>query len=123
MLATIAGGTQLHVPLTRGGAALTNEAGIQINTANIVPAPEKKIAYVFAFTDSRGRTLRSVRVEDVSDEAAVVLVDDAEPKLSGERQWHSTTPPLEFSDPWLRWLATISNSLRVFRFTLTFSDG
>ena len=123
MLATIAGGEKIRVPFGRGGPALTNEGGVQINLATYTINTEKKILYVFECTESRGRALRRVQVEDVSDTAAVTLVDDGSPKLAASGRWHSETPPLELGDPRLGWLATISNSLRVFRFTLTFADG
>lgn len=123
MMATIAGGEKIRVPLARGGPEMTNEAGVQINTANFTLNPEKKIVYIFEFTDSGKRALRSVRVEDVSDEVAVKLVEQESPKLLATGQWHGEAEPLELSDPRLNWMATISNSLRVFRFTLTFSDG
>ena len=123
MLATIAGGQQIRVPLGRGGPVLANEGGVQINAATFVFNKDKKILYVFAFTDSRNRALRSVRVEDVSDTAPLVLADDAQPKLSATGEWHGESTPLDSGDPRLDWFATITNSVRVFRFTLSFSDG
>lgn len=123
VLATIAGGEQVRVPLGRGGPVMTNEAGVQINTATFTLNPDKKILYVFEFTDSRSRALRSVRVEDVSDTAPATLVDNVQPKLSTTGQWRGESEPLDSSDPRVGWFATISNSVRVFRFTLTFSDG
>jgi hypothetical protein len=123
MLAPIAGGEKVRVPLVRGGAEMTNEAGVQINTATFTLSPEKKIVYTFAFTDSRRRPLRSVRVEDVSDDIAVPLVEDAPPEASATGQWRGETTPIPSGDPRLGWLATISNTVRVYRFTLTFADG
>jgi hypothetical protein len=123
MVATIAGGEKIRLPMGRGGIAPANEGGVQIQVANFRVSKDKKIIYVFAFTDSRGRALRKVRVQDVSDEAAVTLLDDAQPKSEPDGTWHRETEPLEFGAPRAGWLATISNSVRVFRFTLTFSDG
>lgn len=123
MLATIVGGEKVRVPFGRGGPEMTNEGGVQINLASYTLNAEKKALYVFEFTDSRSRALRRVLVEDVSDTAALTLVDDAAPVLAANGRWHGETPTLEWSDPRLGWLATISNSLRVFRFTLTFADG
>ena len=123
MLATISTGEKIRVPLGRGGPELTNEDGVQINTTSFTLSPDKKVVHVFEFTDSRNRPLRKVLVEDVSDAAAMTLAEDAGPTLSTARQWHGEAPPLEWGDPRLGWLATISNSLRVYRFTLTFSDG
>jgi hypothetical protein len=123
MLATIAGGEKLRVPLERGGVVRTNEGGVLIDTTAFALRPEKHFTHVFEFTDSRKRALRHVRVVDVSDEAPVVLVDQADPTLSATGQWHGESAPLAPSDPRLAWIATLSNSLRVYRFTLTFADG
>lgn len=123
MLAEIAGGGKVRVPIVRGGVEMTNEGGVQINTANFTLSPEKKIVYGFAFTDSRRRTLRSVRVEDVSDAKAFTLVEDARPEISPAGQWRGEAAPIGSGDPRLNWIATISNTVRVFRFTLTFGDG
>lgn len=123
MLATVAGGEKIRVPLGRGGPELTNADGVQINAASFTLNPEKKIVHVFEFTDSRNRPLRSVRVEDISDATPVTLVDDTSAKSADKGRWRGESPPLELGDPRLSWMATISNSLRVYRFTLTFSDG
>lgn len=123
MLATIAGGQKIRVPLTRGGAELVNAGGVQINSATFSVNADKKIVFVFEFTDSRKRALRNVRVDDVSDHAAAPLVDSAQPTLSATGQWRGASEPLALSDHRLGWMATLPNSLRVFRFTLTFSDG
>jgi hypothetical protein len=123
MQAQIAGGQTVQVPMGRGGVAMTNEDDVQINVATFLLNPEKKIAYAFGFTDNRKRALRNVRVEDVTDTAPAILVDDAAPKLSDKGEWRGEVASLDFSDPRLGWLATISNTLCVYRFTLTFADG
>lgn len=123
MLATIAGGQKIRVPLTRGGAELVNEGGVQINSATFSLNADKKIVFLFEFTDGRKRALRSVRVEDVSDNAPAPLVEIVQPTLSATGQWRGESEPLALSDRRLGWMATLPNSLRVFRFTLTFSDG
>jgi len=123
MVATGAGGEKIRVPLGANGVEFTNEAGVQVRMASFAPNADKKIVYEFVFTDHRKRGLRRVRVEDVSDDAAVNLADDAQPKGELDGTWRGGSEALEFNDPRMNWLATISNSLRVFRFTLTFSDG
>jgi hypothetical protein len=123
MLAEIAGGGKIRVPMGPGGPALTNEGGVQVNSANFSISAEKKIVHLFQFTDSRSRALQSVRVEDVSDTAPALFVEDSQPKLSASGQWRREMEPIDLTDARLHWFATISNSLRVFRFTLTFADG
>lgn len=123
MLATVSGGEKVRVRLDRSGAELANVGGVQIKRANFTLTPEKKFLFAFEFADTRKRPLRHVLVEDVSDAAPVSYVDDAQPKLSADGGWHGEAQPLDISDPRLSWMATISNTLRVFRFTLTFADG
>ena len=123
MVATIAGGEKIRVPIGSGGAVMTREGGVQINTAGFTMNPEKKFVYVFEFTVEGKRPLRHVRVEDVSDESVVMLVDRADPTLSAAGLWRGESEPLSTGNGKLKWLATVSNSLRVVRFTLTFADG
>ena len=123
LVATIAGGAKIRVPMGANGAALTREGGVQINAAGFTLNAEKKFVYVFEFTVEGNRPLRHVRVEDVSDETAVTLVDRTDPTLSPTGQWRGESEPLSTGNGRLKWLATVSNSLRVVRFTLTFADG
>jgi hypothetical protein len=123
MVATISGGQKIRVPLTRNGAELTAEGGVQINAAGFTLNPDKKIVFVFECTDSRKRALQNVRVEDVSGDKPDILVEHTQPKLSDAGEWRGESQPLEWNNSRLAWLATLSNSLRVFRFTLTFTNG
>ncbi len=123
MLVTIVGGEKIRVPFGRGGVVLSAEDDVQINTANFTLTKDKKFDYTFEFTDSRKRALRRVLVEDVSDNAPVLFVDDAQPQLSAAGQWRGRLELPDLAEPRMGWVATISNSVRVFRFTLTFADG
>lgn len=123
MLAEISGGQKVRVPFGKGGPEMTSEDGVLINQATFTLNADKKIFYVFSYTDSRNRALRRVLVEDVSDAAPLTLVDDAKPQPAAGGKWLGETSPVEWNDPRITWLATISNSLRIYRFTLTFADG
>ncbi len=123
MLATITGGKQLRVPIGRGGVEPAREDGVEVKLASFILNQDKKPIYAFALSDSRARAVRQIRVEDVSDETAVTLVDDTDPKVPANGTWNRETAPIELGDPRLAWLVTISNTLRVYRFTVTFADG
>jgi len=123
VVAAIAGGEKVRVPVGSNGAVLTREGGVQIKAASFTLTPEKKFVYVFEFTIEGNRPLRHVRVEDVSDESVTTLIDRADPALSAAGLWHGESEPLSTGNGRLKWLATVSNSLRVVRFTLTFADG
>jgi hypothetical protein len=123
MVAYIAGGEKILVPIGNSGAVLIREGGVQINAAHFALNPEKKFVYVFGFTVTDKRALSHVRVEDVSDATAVTLVDQPAPTLTPAGGWSGESVPLGTSDPRIAWLATLPNTLRVSRFTLTFADG
>jgi hypothetical protein len=123
MMATISGGQKIRVPLSRAGAELVNEGGIQMNTATFTLNADKKIVYIFEFTDAKKRALRNVKVEDESDAAPVMVLESTQPTLSATGQWKGESEPLTLSDPRLGWMATLPNTLRVFRVTVTFADG
>lgn len=123
MLAEISGGEKIRVPLGRGGPELKNEDGVQIHTATLTLGAEKKIVHVFEFTDTRQRPLRRVQVEDVSDAAPLPFIDDSQPQPGPNGRWRGDAPPVDLTDPRLHWMATISNTLRVYRFTITFADS
>jgi hypothetical protein len=51
------------------------------------------------------------------------LLSFAAPLPAADGAWRRETEPLPPTDPQLGWLATITNTLRVYRFTLTSADG
>jgi hypothetical protein len=52
-----------------------------------------------------------------------LLLSFAAPLPAADGAWRRETEPLPPTDPQLGWLATITNTLRVYRFTLTSADG
>lgn len=122
-VATIAGGEKLHIPLGKSGVAMVKENGVQIlHAGGDVDLTKKQLFYKFALSEENGRELRSVLVEDVSDETAVTLVEDLQPKLAG-RRWDGTSRFFDREDPAIKWVFYVADSFRVFRFTITFADG
>src|SRR5690349_10223154 len=74
MVATISTGEKIPVPLGPKGVEPTKQDGVQIEDAGFTLNAAKNLVYRFEFSDAKARALRSVRVEDVSDDAAVLLV-------------------------------------------------
>jgi hypothetical protein len=122
MRATIAGGQEITIPLGSHGIEPAREDGLEVDFASCTLNNDKKLIYGFHLSDSRGRALRRIRVEDVSDDTPILLVDDAQPALK-DKKWLGGSKPFEPGDPAVAWVSTITNSLRVFRFTVTLPDG
>jgi hypothetical protein len=123
-LITITGGKPVQFSFGPNGAAPGRANGYEVRLATVLPAKDpKEIYYQFAFTAPAGAVLKRVQIEDVSEEAAAFpLVDDAAPKLNGNR-WQADSATLQAGDARLAWVYTIQTTMRVYRFTLTDAAG
>lgn len=121
---TVAGGERLRFTFVAGQPSPVKAEGFEILDAGIRPeAAEKKVICRFQFRDENAnRTLQSVRVEDVTEEEALVLIDDLAPKLDKQR-WVAVTKPFDATSPEIKWVFYIADSVRVYRFTITTADG
>jgi hypothetical protein len=122
---TTAYGEKLRIPLAHGAPELAKQGSIQVLQARLLPVPEtntKRVFYYFEFVDSSGATPRSVRVEDVTDDKPMVIIDEPNPQLV-KQHWGGKSPPLAGTHPWLGWVHYLDDSVRVFRFTIVKADG
>ena len=123
LMVPVAGGEKLRVPLGRGGVVPTEENGIRIDSTTLMPTDDKKQAvFGFAFTDAQTRALQSVKVEDISDDAPILIVDDPKPD-SVKGRWHTVTRPYDIHEAALKWALQLDKSVRIYRFTAVFADG
>lgn len=120
----IAGGKLVGIPFDSHGPMNGKANGYEIRGANAVPgATATQVVYRFAFTAPPGVTLKRVVVDDISDEQSYPgLIDDDKPWLDGN-VWKGETPPFDNKDPNLKWVYTVTPSMRVYRFTITDSAG
>ena len=121
---TVAGGEQMKFTFANGGPAHAKSDGFEVLDAVIRPEYDaKKVFYGFRFSDAAGgKTLQSVRIEDVTETVPVLLVEDTQPKVVN-RIWAASSPLFAADDPSLKWVTYVSDSVRVYRFTLTLNDG
>lgn len=122
---TISTGEKIEIPLQNGGPAPAKEGPIQVELALFLPATEKDqkgIRYQFALTDRSPTPPRSIRVEDVTDDHTVLLVEDRQPQLKDGR-WLQRSAFIPGTDPSLSWLQYVDDAMRVFRFTVETADG
>jgi hypothetical protein len=82
----------------------------------------KYLRWVFVFTLKRPGQLRSVRVEDVSNQGATLLINDQSPATT-TNQWTGFGGLIEASAAGIPWLFDNSDSTRVFRLTITEMSG
>jgi hypothetical protein len=121
----ISTGERLQIPLERGNPVMAKKGTITVRSAALVPnlvSKEKELQYLFSLDDTGTVPLKSVRVEDVSDEITNLMVEDLEPTLEKGR-WIKLTRMYKEGERELRWVAHLDNSMRVFRFTVVKQDG
>ncbi len=119
-------GERLSFPLEKGQPKWESKDGIAIWSAALLPAGDpakKEVFYGFAFTDESGVAPTKVRIEDVSDEKPIVVLEDNEPKLDAQNRWRSEPRMLKAGDPEIAWASYLGDTFRVFRFVVTKADG
>lgn len=121
----IAGGQA--VPLARRGQGFRqaeNSLGT-VTSATLTAVNQdgnKYLRWAFVFALKRPAQLRSVRVEDVSDPAATLLINDQAPATT-TNQWTGFGGLIEASATGIPWLFNNSDTTRVFRLTITEMSG
>lgn len=119
----VSSGEKIVVNMPQGTVVGNDVKEVEIKAASFLTNPEKKQGiYAFGFNLMANAALKSVKVEDVTDSKAITMVEDNDPKLQGVA-WTYTSPPFSPDDKSLRWLHEIDESLRVYCFWITLSDG
>jgi hypothetical protein len=94
-------------------------AGFQADTSKSRPT----LKYAFMFLLKKPIKILRVRVEDVSGNPPVLLVDDTTPKISGGR-WRAMTSALPMTPDNFPWMFESSDTRKSFRVTVsTFENG
>lgn len=121
---TVATGERIHIPLERGTPITARKGNITIAFSSLIPTASnsQELAYLFGLEDKDPSPPKSIRVEDISDEHPMLMVEDLDPKLTNHR-WSMKSRMFKGTEPELLWVANVDNSMRVFRFTITAQDG
>jgi hypothetical protein len=80
------------------------------------------LRWAFSIQPKQATELTAIRIEDVTDSAPLLLVNDVAPQLDGGK-WTENAGLMELSSASLRWLFAPKETVRVFRCTITEVDG
>lgn len=121
---TVSGGEQMKFTFAGGGPVHAKSDGFEVLDAAIQPEFDaKKVFYGFRVLDAAGgKTLQSVKVEDVSEAVPVLLVEEAQPKVVAG-VWGAKSRQFTADEASLKWVTYVNDSVRIYRFTLTLTDG
>lgn len=120
----IAGGKLIGIPFGPHGPESGKADGYEVIYALSVPVENTKaLVYKFGFSAPAGAKLERVVIDDISDEQSSVMMDETKPWLDEKNEWKGETKPFDYKNPLLAWAYTVTPSLRVYRFTITNSEG
>lgn len=122
---TISTGERLQIPLKRGAPIMATKDDITVRHAGLIPSPkfeDKQLMYLFDLEDKNPVPAKAIRVEDVTDEKTILMVEDLNPKFEKQR-WFTTSRKYSGDDPEMVWISQLGDTMRVFRFTVTKADG
>ena len=123
LVPVLGGNEKVRVDLTPRGPAHANEDGFETTVAGFIPnAPPQRADLAFAFTVKNGQAPRRVSVEDISEDAPVLMVTDEAPALT-KNEWRGVVAGIASTDPRIEWLHRMNNEIRIYRFTIIAADG
>lgn len=80
------------------------------------------VRWSFAIRPKQAAVLSAVRIEDVSDPTPLLLVNDVAPQIDAGK-WTENAGLMDLSSSSVRWLFEPKETVRIFRFTISDSDG
>jgi hypothetical protein len=122
---TIAGGQ--NVVLERQGTGLkpAENNRVIVSDASLQAVNLDGNHYVrwsFAVGPKQALILSTIRIEEVSDSAPLLLVNDVAPQLDAGK-WTETAGLMDLSSTSVRWLFDPKETVRIFRFRISEPDG
>ena len=119
----IAGGERILVDMSRRGLVGEEDKDVKVIVAELRANPkEKKALYSIVLEFKATARPRSVKIEDVSENTASIMIDDADPKVSG-KLWFWTGAPMSADAPQLHWINEIDESFRIYRVSVALDNG
>ncbi len=120
----IAGGERLSFQFIDGRVMPAHADGLEVLPPQIGPdIPGKRVRYVFGIDVKKDASaMKSVRIDDVSDQSPVLLVEDSAPAPRNGR-WVGFSAFYDANAPETHWISYLDDSFRVYRLTVTRADG
>jgi hypothetical protein len=122
---SIAGGQTVHLERQGTGFKHAESDRIILTEASLQAVNldgKNYLRWNFVITPKQTTTLNMIRIEDVSDSAPLIMVNDVAPQLE-DGKWTESAGLMDVSGPSVRWLFQAKESVRVFRITISEMDG
>lgn len=122
--AEISGGEKVRIPVSRKGAVKAENDDLAITGSTLLADfRTRRVNYGFSFQEKHPFGVRSVKVEDVTDDEPVTLIDDEHPLIDAQNRWRKVTRPFTPTPDSIPWLMEVDYNMRIYRFTIVKADG
>jgi hypothetical protein len=130
MKVTTADGVEIEVPLNTLPEPATDGV-VTLEPIHIAPwnldenGKAKTLTYTFLVQFKQGYKPADVLIEDVTEDPILEIFHDKDPAthLSKLNFWGGVSAPFAPPDEHVKWILTLDNSVRVYRFTIRTTDG
>ncbi|HEY1848774.1 MAG TPA: hypothetical protein VGG37_06195 [Opitutaceae bacterium] len=127
MSVTTADGQKLEVPLTLASTPVTDGRvtldALQFAPWEIEGNVAKSLAFSFIIQFKPGDAPSKIVVEDDTELPILLLFEDDHPKLVKDNMWAGVSRPFGPSDEHVAWVNNVDNNVRIYRATVTLTDG
>jgi hypothetical protein len=125
---TTADGVKIDVPLTFAMKKIdVADDAIALRSFQFVPLKMeegKGIGFAFALEFKNGSRPVTITVDDVSEEPILSIYANNDPKLKqGAPIWVAVSKAFHPADEHAKWIMTLDNGVKVYRFTVKLADG
>jgi hypothetical protein len=81
------------------------------------------MVFNFVIKFEHGATPTSVKVEDVTEDPILEIYHEDHAHLMKKNVWGGTSRPYAPQDEHVKWILTLDNNIRIYRFTVKLADG
>jgi hypothetical protein len=123
---TTADNVKLEVPLGPNKMDVEDDA-INVKRFQFTPwkmDEGKGMAYALVLEFKKGAIPADIQVDDVSEDPILRIMGDSSPKFrAGTHGWEALSQPFHPADEHAKWVMTLDNGVKTYRFTVKLTDG
>jgi hypothetical protein len=122
---TTADGVNIEVPMSTSTPEIS-DGPVSVKNFRCMPmkvGDTKGIVFGFQLAFEKGAKPVAIAVDDVSDDPILSVYVDNAPVLTTGSNWNAVTHVHAPVDEYVKWIMTLDNTIKVYRFTVKLADG
>jgi hypothetical protein len=127
MSVTTADGQTLQVPLSLANTPVTDDRvtlkALQFAPWEVEGGVAKTVAFSFIIGFKPGDAPSKIVIEDDTENPILMIFEEDHPKIVKDNLWAGVSRPFSPSEDQVSWILNVDNNVRVYRVTVTLTDG